>query len=163
VGEPRIVLNPPVLTPLTRWVVGVLVGLFVVAIAGPIAYFGPRHDSRFCWQMFAHVVQYRVQYYWVRQDGRARSYYPKSGELRGHAYGLLAPRKRLVHHGTVRHVVYKHLVGYDVGFVRSLVDQYCRFKATGRQHSSYRGFRAIVSYQKDFGPSRQMVVWAPCP
>lgn len=91
-----------------------------------------REDTRYAWTMFAHQVDYDLDYFWIYEDGSKQKY--KSGEeLKGKAAARVSSGK--------------HRTNYSIGAVKAWVDGYCEYMSDlSRMPPNAQYFQVEVKY-----------------
>ena len=89
-------------------------------------------DNRYGWGTFSKQVAYRINYYWVMENGEIEIYKPGK-ELSGKV------RKKLKRSGNTR---------YSLGALESWMTNYTRFIFNNkRPNQKVKSFRAVVDYK----------------
>ena len=126
--------------------IGILVPLGIRSIA--------TDDNRYGWGTFSKQTSFRVNYYWVKNNGKKISYRPGK-ELSGKV------RKKLARRGSTR---------YSKGALESWINNYTRYIYLNKPHSEdFVSFRAEIKYKinstqstlSDQGSENLMVIEYP--
>jgi len=106
----------------------------IILILGTLVFLGIRSvvtdDNRYGWGTFSKQIVYKIDYYWVYDDGRSEKYYPGK-ELRGTATG------KLKSFGNTR---------YSTGAVKSWVGNYLRYLYENKPGEDIKSVRAHILY-----------------
>ena len=102
--------------------IGILISLGIRSIV--------TDDNRYGWGTFSKQVVYKIEYYWVYDDGRVQRYHPGK-ELKGKA------KRELKRFGITR---------YSIGALKSWVNNYLEYLYENERGKNIKTVRAFIFY-----------------